>query len=329
MGAYDRWRRGGAPLLGALLLLGTVAACGDDGDGGGSSTSSTAAEATTTTTVAPGERDYEVGRSSFTVVDPTRPTPAVSGAGLAEQPSRSIDVTVLYPSVDGEPAPGPFPVVVFAHGWNGTIDRFLAPGEVWAEAGYVVALPTFPLSREGVAFGDDYVNQPGDISAVLDALGEGGPDGSLDGLADLEHVAVGGHSLGSATVFRLAYNSCCVDERVDATIPVSGGPADIAQGGYEAWPQTPMLLVHGVVDQAVPIAVGDGVFGLVDVPVRYLRMDDADHVSVFDGANGALFADAVLDFLDATVGGDDGGFDRLDELVAESGIAELRVRADG
>jgi pimeloyl-ACP methyl ester carboxylesterase len=325
VGAYDRRRRAGSAALAAVLALGVLAACGGD-DGAEPSTTASSEPATTTTAVPPGGLDYEVGRSSFTVVDPTRTTAAVAAAGLAEQPSRSIDVTVLYPSVDGGPAPGPFPVVVFAHGWNGTIDRFLAPAEVWAEAGYVAALPTFPLSREGVAIGDDYVNQPGDISAVLDSLAEGGPDGSLDGLVDLEHVAVGGHSLGSATVFRAAYNSCCVDDRIDATIPVSGGPADIGQGGYETWPETPMLLVHGVVDQAVPIAVGDGVFDLVGAPVRYLRMDDADHVSVFEGANGVLFADAVLDFLDATIGGDETGFDRLDELVADSGIAELRVR---
>jgi dienelactone hydrolase len=326
VGAYDRRRRAGSPALAALLALGVVAACGGD-DGDDPSTTSSSAP-TTTTSGPPGERDYEIGQSSFTVVDPTRTTAAVAAAGLGAQPSRSVDVTLLYPSIDGEPAEGPFPVVVFAHGWNGRADTFLEAGEVWAEAGYVVALPTFPLSREGVAFGDDYVNQPGDISAVLDSLAEGGPDGSLEGLADLDHVAVGGHSLGSATVFRAAYNSCCVDDRIDATIPVSGGPSDIGEGGYETWPQTPMLLVHGVVDLAVPIAVGDGVFDLVDAPVRYLRMDDADHTSVFVGANGILFADAVLDFLDATIGGDEAGFDRLDERVAGSGIAELRVRDD-
>jgi dienelactone hydrolase len=197
-------------------------------------------------------------------------------------------------------------------------------GERWAEAGYVVALPTFPLSREGVAFGDDYVNQPADISFVIDELV--GATGELAGVVDEDHIALGGHSLGSATVFRAAYNACCIDERIDATFPVSGGPADIGQGGYETWRQTPMLLVHGVLDPAVPIALGDGVFELARVPAHYLRMDEADHNSVFTGANGDLFAGAVLDFLDATLRADDGALDELAALVAGSGIAELRSR---
>ena len=200
--------------------------------------------------------------------------------------------------VGAEPVDGTFPLVVFAHGWNGRSDTFLDAGSVWAEAGYVVALPTFPLSREGVAFGDDYLQQPGDISAVIDSMGEGGPDGELEGLTDLDHVAVGGHSLGSATVFRLAYSGCCLDDRVDATIPVSGGPADIGQGGYLTWPpdadaprprrRRPRRAHRHRRWRVRPRP------GTDPLPAD----GRGGHVSVF-GANGALFADAVLAFLDA------------------------------
>lgn len=316
----------------ALAVVALVGAC-DDGGGSGPDTgagtgASTTGAPTTTATVVAADRVYEVGQVAFTVVDEDRPTAAVAAAGLAGQPSRTIDVILLHPAGDGVPADGPFPLVVFAHGWNGRAETFVEAGRVWAAAGFVVALPTFPLSREGVAVSDDYVNQPGDISAVIDALVDG-TDGAPSDLVDAERVAVGGHSLGSATVFRAAYNACCVDSRIDATIPVAGGPADIGQGGYESWPATPMLLVHGVLDPVVPIGVGDGVFELADVPIRYLRMNNADHNSVFVGENATLFADAVLTFLDLTLGNDEGAEQRLEDLVLASGIAELRTRLDG
>jgi dienelactone hydrolase len=315
-----------------MALAVALAACSDGGgadDSADDSADGAAGSTTTapTTTVAPLDRTYQSAQTSFAVVDDERTTPAVAAAGLAEQPTRTVDVTVVFPAEGGEPAEGPFPLVVFAHGWNGRGDNFVALAEGWAEQGYVVALPTFPLSREGIAFSDDYVNQPADITAVIDSLVEGADEPALAGLVDPERVALGGHSLGSATVFRAAYNACCTDERIDATFPVSGGPFDVADGGYEQWPSTPMLLVHGVLDPLVTIDVGDSVFELVQAPVRYLRMDEADHNSVFTGDNGALFGASVLAFLDATLGGDDTGFERLATLVDESGIAELRERA--
>src|ERR671930_612347 len=71
---------------------------------------------------------------------------------------------------DAPPAEGRFPLVVWAHGWNSTGETFLPYAELWARQGYVVALPTFPLSREGVADGDDVQNQPGDVSFVIDQV---------------------------------------------------------------------------------------------------------------------------------------------------------------
>jgi dienelactone hydrolase len=315
VGGTTRW---------CAIALGLLAVGCGGGDGGGEDGPTTTADTSTTTTALPTEPTYEVGQEDLTLVDPSRPTPAVAAAGRAELPDRTIHVTVLFPADAGAPAEGPFPLVVFAHGWNGQGRNFVPIGERWAEAGYVVALPTFPLSREGIAFGDDYVNQPGDVSFVIDELLAA--TGDLAGLIDGDRVALGGHSLGSATVFRAAYNACCADDRIDATFPVSGGPADIGQGGYETWRPTPMLLVHGVLDPLVPIAIGDAVFELARVPVRYLRMDQADHTSVFADANGELFAAAVLDFLDATLRDDDEALDDLAALVSSSGIAELRVR---
>ena len=105
-------------------------------------------------------------------------------------------------------------------------------------------------------------------------------------------------------MFGVAYNSCCVDERIDAAIQVSGGPLPFDGGDYEAPPATPMLLVHGTADETVPVGAGDAVFDMVAVPIWYLRIEGATHSGVF-AATGALFDKAMLAFLDAELRGDD------------------------
>lgn len=360
-GATHPRRRGAAlpSLLAALLLvLAALAGCsGDDGDdragGDGAAPDGRAAgdedrgdggeeegdEAT---------RPFAVGRIDVTLVDPSRGTDAVPAADVEARPDRTIDLTVVYPAagdpgeeptipaawsedgdpegrsavLDAEPADGPFPLLVWAHGWNGQGASFLPHADRWARAGYVVALPTFPLSRAGIGHSDDMRNQPEDIWFVIDHLL--GDDGPLPGLVDGERIALGGHSLGSATVFRAVYNGCCTDDRVDATITVAGGPLDITEG-YQDQPDVPMLLAHGAADPGVAVAVSDAMVDFVTAPVTYLRFTGADHTSVFAGTDGELFSDASIAYLDATLGDDDEALDGIGDLVAESGVAELRT----
>src|SRR5262249_41616368 len=143
-------------------------------------------------------------------------------------------------SEDARPARGRFPLVVFAHGFDGEGSYFRGFGESWARHGYVVALPTFPLSRHGVDDAGDLAHQPRGISFVVDQLGGLDRDAPLAGHVDTETLAVGGPSLGSATVFGVGYNSCCVDDRIDAVVAVSGGPAGFPGGTYDGAPPTPM-----------------------------------------------------------------------------------------
>jgi len=328
-----------------LLVALAVGLFGGCSDGPAASSTSSSSEPVT-----PAGPPFAVGRHDLVLVDTARAAAAVPAAGVPAAPERTIDLIVIYPAagepgdvptipdawsevgdpdgrsavVDAEPADGPFPLLVFAHGWSGRGGSFLAQAESWARAGYVVALPTFPLSRAGIAFSDDYVNQPGDIGFVIDELLAARADDLLADLVDAAHVAVGGHSLGSATVFRMGYNSCCTDDRIDAVIAVSGGPIDYAEPGYGNQPQTPMLLAHGVADPGVPVAISDAMVTFITAPVTYLRLDQADHTSVFVGANGELFNAVVLAFLDAHLKGEPAALDDLARMVEDSGLAELR-----
>ena len=328
-------------------LAATIGCSGGDDAGGADGGADD--DASAATEPAPTDPPYAVGRHDLVLVDPTRGTPAVPERELEAADSRTIEVIVTYPAA-GDPGPepplpdgwddagfdddertatvdaaaiaGPLPLVVFAHGWNGQGSSFLALAERWSRAGYVVALPTFPRSRNGIGFSADFPEQPADLSFVVDELIAA--EAPLAGLVDGERLVLGGHSLGSATVFRAAYNSCCVDPRIDATIAVSGGPQDIGEGGYDDQPETPMLLVHGVADPGVLVGVSDSMVAFVAGPVTYLRLDEADHVSMFVGVDGELFDEAVLAFLDAELRDDPAALDSLGDTVAASGRGELR-----
>jgi dienelactone hydrolase len=330
--------------LGLGLALAAACSSGGGSDGGGAPAAAGAGTSATGDTAHAGTAGppFAVGRREMTLVDRLRPTPAVAAQGLPERPDRTVEVEVLYPAAgeptpdadstdgagstaDAEPAAGEFPLVVFVHGFDGEGSFFRSFGESWARHGYVVALPTFPLSRHGIADAGDVVNQPGDISLVVDELGSLDRDDPLAAHVDAETLAVGGHSLGSATVFGVGYNSCCVDDRIDAVVAVSGGPAPFPAGTYDGAPPTPMLLVHGGADETVSVALGDFVFDHPYGPVWYLRPSAATHTGVFFGEAGRLFDEAVVAFLDAELKDDAADLDAVGADVAASGAAEWRV----
>src|SRR5699024_3131716 len=91
------------------------------------------------------QRPFAVGRVDVTLVDGTRGTDAVPAAEVEARSDRTIELAVVYPAAgdpgdeptipdawsedgdpdgrsavpDAEPATGPFPLLVWAHGWNG------------------------------------------------------------------------------------------------------------------------------------------------------------------------------------------------------------------
>src|SRR5829696_5083943 len=156
---------------------------------------------------------YAVGELTETFVDPSRRTESASGQGNA--PTRTLVTVIRYPQGDG-----PFPLIVLAHGQTGHPNKFTQLTTAWASAGFVVAAPVFPLTSNQTTFetDGDYVNQPADVSFVIDQLVARGDDhnGPLAGRVDKAHIGVAGLSLGGATVYGFAFDNCCRDERIDA-----------------------------------------------------------------------------------------------------------------
>ncbi len=300
--------------LACLLLAALLAGCGDDD---GADTEPASGDQTPSAPAAP--ESFAVGLVEQTYVDDTRVTPA--NGDIAELPERTLLTRVLYPAegdattptpvVDAPPtAEGPFPLVVFVHGLGGSYESLEPLVSRWAAAGYVVAVPEFPLTNAATPGGPDAADvqrQPGDVSFVIDrVLAENEGDGPLVGVVDGELIAVAGHSNGAITTLGAVANSCCRDDRADAAIALAGTTASpFADGEYDLTDAPPILFVHGTDDQQVSYDSSVAMFNRALGPKGLLTIEGRDHGSwLAEGPDIELIAAVTIDFLDAELGGE-------------------------
>ena len=141
---------------------------------------------------------------------------------------------------------GPFPLIVFAHGFTLTPQSYTGLLDTWARAGYVVAAPVFPVENANAPGGpdeSDIVNQPGDMSFVISRLTAS--TNPLHALVDPKRIALAGQSDGAETAFAASYDGRYLDRRVDAAVILSGA----AFPGFTGPAQSPPLLaVQGTSD---------------------------------------------------------------------------------
>ena len=201
---------------------------------------------------APAARPFPVGTRTDVVTDTSRATP---GRGRVRgHPGRRLQVSYYYPGVSagaGAPADpeGPFPLVLFAHGYDSTPQDYDRTLRAWAAAGYVVAAPLFPGSGRGLpgpATEADLTQQPADLRVVLDAAQGHTLDGSwLAGVADVTRVAVAGHSDGGSTAAAAGLLAGYTDRRYDAVIVMAGARF----AGRLAARPLPLLVLSGDRDE--------------------------------------------------------------------------------
>jgi predicted dienelactone hydrolase len=268
------------------------------------------------------------------LVDSSRPTSAFGS--LPAKPNRTLVVNILYPAV-GTPsttgaivpnaarAPGRFPLIVFSPGYTANGDTYDFILQRWVRAGYVVAAITFPLSSFPGGDAGDYVNQPGDVSFVLtQVLRLDDERGTLYfHLIDPHEVAAAGHSLGAITTLGVAFNSCCIDPRLDAAVPISGIEVPFPNGSWTDPPPTPLLLVHGGADTTVPVAGSEIAYNNALPPKVFVLIPAAGHVQVLFGPGGDDTTTAVLDFLDGVLHHHHGSLVRLQPDVEAGGTATV------
>ena len=322
----------------AILATAALGSCGS-GSNGASTTASTAS------IVAPARRPpagpFAVGTLVRTLVDTTRPTAAQGGAPA--KPSRTLVTTILYPalgpagpvarpSAPPDTAAGPFPLVAFAHGSSAAPTDFTALLGSWAAAGYVVVAPEFPLTGSHAPANSqisDYVNQPTDVSFVIDQMLRFPPP-SLVGSVDAGRIGVAGHSLGGATALAVAFNSCCLDPRVKAAVVMEGVPLPFSGGTYFGRAASPpVLFLQGSADQTVVPATSVSLFNMARPPKALATIVGGTHSGPYQGDQLTPQVDLVarvsVAFLDRYLEGRPAGATQLRQAVASSaGLATLR-----
>ncbi|WP_158579897.1 alpha/beta hydrolase family protein [Geodermatophilus marinus] len=245
--------------------------------------------------------------------------------------TRELETTIWYPT-EGD---GPFPLVVFSHGYLATPEKYEELLSRWSSAGMVVAAPRFPLSAEGAAeIRADVPQQPGDVAFVLDQvlrLAET-PGSDIEGLVDPERIAAAGHSLGALTTAFLRSEYGFVSG-FDAALVLAGGPLDYLVPELAEKPPltfvdagTPILFVHGDQDDAIPVEQGEQLYGAAPAPKAFLEVPGADHSSTYEEDSyptWPVVAEVTTDYLQWALDIDPAALEDLRSAVDGSGAAFL------
>jgi dienelactone hydrolase len=219
---------------------------------------------------------------------------------------RPVTTVFWYPPArDGK---GPFPLVVFGHGFASRPSWYRRLLRGWAAAGYVVAAPVFPLGNANAPGGpdeSDIVNQPRDMSFVITRVlaASASTRSPLLGLVDPEKVAVAGQSDGAMTAFATAFESPFHDKRVGAALVLSG--AILGPHRWVEHTRVPLLVVQGTADTTNPPINAHNLFHAVGRPKFLLLLHGAGHLPPYTvpGATFAAVEHVSVAFLNHYLGG--------------------------
>ncbi len=199
--------------MAALALV----ACGSTGP----STPDAGADASAPSDAAPSDDASTTFDAATGTPDPSAPGPQPiaendATASIAAT-GDSIAIHVAYPT-----AAGPFPIVVFAHGFQLPMSQYYAYVTRLASFGYVALTADFPTSFAGN-------DNPREAKDLVGAIDWAKSDATVGPKSDDSRVGMSGHSLGG----KLALLAATYDPRVKAAFvldPVdSGGPSGCTQ----------------------------------------------------------------------------------------------------
>jgi hypothetical protein len=252
------------------------------------------------------------------------------------QPGRTMQVEILYPTlarstsgVTAWAAPayryGPYPVIVFAHGFDVDPNTYRALLVSWVAAGYVVVAPFFPdtslaavEAQHGVDTEADMFNQPADVVFVVSQVA-GAAHGSpppyaayLAGLVDPGRLVLAGQSDGADTIAALVYDHEYASTRASMAVQpaavalLSGAEWTRAADSYSA-PRgggPPVLVVQSLTDSCNDPADSSLLYNMLTGRKWFLALEDATHLGPYigDGAAAAVVERVTTGFFDLETG---------------------------
>lgn len=266
-----------------------------------------------------GDGTFTMRTETFT--DSSRPT-------SSEIPRRELVTDIYVPGGDG-----PFPLVMHAHGMNGTSAKFSQLLSHWAQAGYLVVAPNFPRTNGDLPEDQrdlaDYLNQPDDVRFALDRVLEmNEPGGGLTGLISSDHMGISGLSLGGATTYPLLFNSCCRDERYASGILMSALELPFADHPYDYSRRIPILAFAGTDDDVIPYELQQETLTRLAGPKWNVTLPGGQHSQPFENnpsPQDELVSAATVDFWDLTLRGDEAAAERLVAHTTVEGLSFVDV----
>jgi predicted dienelactone hydrolase len=193
---------------------------------------------------------YKVITDEFKAVDEHRKT----------QPNNDFpgrDVRVLKGKVwrpEGLQSPGP--LLVYSHGFMSFHEEGKYLTRFLASHGYTVVSVDYPLTNffaPGKPKLADVVNQPGDVSFLIDTMLKRNADknDALFNTIDPKKIAVDGVSLGGMTSTLVAFHRQVLDRRITAAISTAG-PAAMFTAAFFTSNKIPFMMIGGSGDAMVP-----------------------------------------------------------------------------
>jgi dienelactone hydrolase len=279
---------------------------------------------------------FAVGTEQLTFVDRSR---TIVVPGQPPRP-RTLTTIIRYPAqgpvgrldlagATPDRAAGPFPLVVFGHGFAVTPATYFRLLRAWAQAGYVVAAPVFPLENAHAPGGpdeSDLVNQPRDVSVVISGLlaANDSAHALLHGMIAPRRVAVSGQSDGGETALAVAYDRFYRDPRVRAAVILSGARMP---GGGALLPGPPLLATQGTADTVNNPANTYAFFGDAHRPKYLLRLIGAPHLPPYTVQQPQLtiVERVTIAFLDRYLKGASDGLGRMRAAADRPGLARLQA----
>lgn len=259
---------------------------------------------------------HEITQQTHIFVDSSRPTPAYRD--YPGSVSRTLVTDVWYPDSEVEGDSPPYPLIIFSHGLSAFRNQSDYLTEHLAGHGYVVASADYPLTNINAPAGlhvYDVLNQPGDISFIIDTLLDLAQDASspLFGLIDGEHIGAIGHSYGGLTTVLASHAPDLRDPRIKASLPLS--PFDcLLDEDFFAESEVPILFMGGNID--------------------LITMFESNLRRPFDFANSPKYLVEIIGGIhigfistDVNMGMEEMGFEALSLMIRE-GIVSARSMVD-
>ena len=199
--------------------------------------------------------DYSVEIIELDIVDLQRSTPALGKYDGDDK--RTLTGKIWFP--EGQSTD--HPLIVYSHGFGGYHNENRSIAKYLARNGYVVAAVNFPLSTRmspaGVPQMLDVVNQPGDVSAVIDQLLSLNNDETSDlyDRIDSNNIGVMGLSLGGLTTALVSFFPDFIDERIKTSIMMAPPLEGFNDNFFASNPTLKSLVISGSMDRIIPESV--------------------------------------------------------------------------